>query len=238
MSASSSSRPVATWTAAWPARNVSAISAKFCMCGPNTIGLPNTAGSRMLCPPMSHEAAADEHDGRHLVDLRQFADRVEHDDVGLSSSSMASSERRAVRNPDCRASAAASAKCSGWRGARMSSGLRARVRMRSNARSTISCSPGIVLPATMTARPSATRKKRSTRSAPPRRAGARRATCRASNFRLPVTVMRSRGRAELDQPAGRLLALHAEAVDEREHAPEERPDEAVARETTARRSGR
>ena len=29
----------------------SAISAKFSMCGPNTIGLPCTAGSRMLCPP-------------------------------------------------------------------------------------------------------------------------------------------------------------------------------------------
>ena len=33
--------------------NASAISLKLCMCGPNTIGLPNTAGSRMLCPPVS-----------------------------------------------------------------------------------------------------------------------------------------------------------------------------------------
>ena len=32
-------------------RNVSAISLKFCMCGPNTIGLPKIAGSRMLWPP-------------------------------------------------------------------------------------------------------------------------------------------------------------------------------------------
>ena len=32
-------------------RNASAISAKFSMCGPKTIGLPCTAGSRMLCPP-------------------------------------------------------------------------------------------------------------------------------------------------------------------------------------------
>ena len=28
------------------------------------------------------QAAADEHGGRHLVELRQLADRVEHDDVG------------------------------------------------------------------------------------------------------------------------------------------------------------
>ena len=28
-------------------------SAKFDMCGPKTIGRPNTAGSRMLCPPVS-----------------------------------------------------------------------------------------------------------------------------------------------------------------------------------------
>ena len=40
-----------TWTAPRFSRNASAISAKFCMCGPKTIGLPNTAGSRMLWPP-------------------------------------------------------------------------------------------------------------------------------------------------------------------------------------------
>ena len=47
-SASSSSRSDCTWTAASLLRNASAISLKFCMCGPNTIGFPNTAGSRML----------------------------------------------------------------------------------------------------------------------------------------------------------------------------------------------
>src|SRR5688572_1027947 len=40
-----------TCSAASLARNASAISAKFSMCGPNTIGLPKTAGSRMLWPP-------------------------------------------------------------------------------------------------------------------------------------------------------------------------------------------
>ena len=48
-----SSRSVWTWTAASLARNAAAISLKFCMCGPNTIGLPKTAGSRMLWPPWS-----------------------------------------------------------------------------------------------------------------------------------------------------------------------------------------
>ena len=32
-------------------KNVSAISLKFCMWGPKTIGFPKIAGSRMLCPP-------------------------------------------------------------------------------------------------------------------------------------------------------------------------------------------
>ena len=44
--------------------------------------------------------------------------------------------------------------------------------------------------------------------------------------------------AELDQPAGGFLALHAEAVDKREHAPEERFARAGNGETTARRCGR
>ena len=35
--------------------------------------------------------------------------------------------------------------------------------------------------------------------------------------------------AEIDQPARRFLALHAEAIDVGEHAPEERPDQPVAR---------
>ena len=43
-----SSRAERTCTAASLARNASAISAKFCMCGPTTMGLPNAAGSRML----------------------------------------------------------------------------------------------------------------------------------------------------------------------------------------------
>ena len=51
-SASSSSRSDCTWTAAPLVRNASAISSKFCMCGPKTIGLPKSAGSRMLWPPV------------------------------------------------------------------------------------------------------------------------------------------------------------------------------------------
>ena len=59
-----------------------------------------------------------------LVDLRQLANRVEHDDVGARARRRsASSVRRTVRNPDCRASASTSAKRSGWRGARTSSAV-------------------------------------------------------------------------------------------------------------------
>ena len=52
------------------------------MCGPNITGRPYTAGSRMLCPPGGHEAAAHEHHRAHLVHGGQLANRVEHDDVG------------------------------------------------------------------------------------------------------------------------------------------------------------
>ncbi len=64
------------------ATNVSAISAKFCMCGPNTIGLPCTAGSRMLCPPWSTRLPPTKTTVATWKSVRQLADRVEDDDVG------------------------------------------------------------------------------------------------------------------------------------------------------------
>ena len=84
---------------------LSAISAKFDMCGPKTMGLPKMAGSRMLWPPID-EAAADEHDGRDLVDPRQLANRVEHDDVGARTRRPRPARIAAdARNPSPRASA-------------------------------------------------------------------------------------------------------------------------------------
>ena len=44
--------------------------------------------------------------------------------------------------------------------------------------------------------------------------------------------------AELDDPPRRLVALHAEAIDVGEHAPEERPDRAGSADTSATRCGR
>ena len=44
-----------------------------------------------------------------------------------------------------------------------------------------------------------------------------------------MTTTLSRIGAHLDDPPRRLLALHAEAIDVREHAAEERPREPVAR---------
>ena len=62
-----------------------------------------------------------------------------------------------------------------------------------------------------------------------RRTGRRSGNSSESNFRRPVTDTRSRGGADVDDPARRLVALHAEAIDVREHAAEERADEPVAR---------
>src|SRR5580704_10224558 len=51
--ATPASSGLSTWTAASAATNRCAISAKFSIDGPNTGTLPNAAGSRMLCPPLS-----------------------------------------------------------------------------------------------------------------------------------------------------------------------------------------
>ena len=71
-----------------------------------------------------HEAAADEHGRRHLVELRQLADRVEHDDVGARlgvDRQLASAAT--VTKPASRASRSTSPNRSGWRGASTSSAL-------------------------------------------------------------------------------------------------------------------
>ena len=36
----------------------------------------------MLWPPLIHEAPADEHRGRHLIELRELTDGIEDDDLG------------------------------------------------------------------------------------------------------------------------------------------------------------
>ena len=96
---------------------------------------------------------------------------------------------------------------------------------------TASSSPLSVLPATSTGRFGDMRKKRSTRSRPRPGVGT---TSSASNFRLPVTVMRAGSAPSCDQPPRRFVALHAEPIDVGQHAPEERPDQPVARERSVR----
>ena len=59
-----------------------------------------------------------------------------------------------------------------------------------------------------------------------------------SNFSEPVTDDAVAIGADLDDPPRRLLALHAEAIDVRQHAPEEAARQAVARERAQPRSGR
>ena len=91
-------------------------------------------------------------------------------------------------------------------------------RSRLKARITGSSSPFSVLPAMSTGRSGDTRKKRSTRS---RAASRQRARSSASNFRLPVIVIRAGSAPSADQAARRLFPLHAEAIDVGQHAAEE-----------------
>ena len=70
------------------------------------------------------EAAADEHRGRDLIELRQLADRVEHDDVGARLGvDRQLGPARDVTKPASRASRSTSPNRSGWRGAMISSAL-------------------------------------------------------------------------------------------------------------------
>ena len=139
------------------------------------------------------EAAADEHDGRHLIELRQLADRVEHDDVGArlgvdrqlgaARGDEAGVAREALdlaeplglaRREDRQRAAAACALHARTRAARPPPRRASCCRRRSPAGS------------------ASMRKNRSTRSRglPCRRAGAPAASSE-SNFRLPVTVTRA-----------------------------------------------
>ena len=76
----SSSLADRTWTAAPLSRNVREISAKFCMCGPKTIGFPKTAGSR-ICGRRHRRGCRRRTPRSRSGTLRQLADRVEDDDV-------------------------------------------------------------------------------------------------------------------------------------------------------------
>ena len=167
-----------------------AISAKFCMCGPNTIGLPCTAGSRMLCPPCVDQAAADEHDRRDLKQLRQLADRVEDHDVGPRLGVDRQLGAADDAQPFGARERSASAKRSGLRGAMMSSALRhACARTRANAASTGSSSPLSVLAAMNTGR-DGRHPEEAQHAAARRGPAAAPGVSSDSNFRLPVTVTR------------------------------------------------
>ena len=149
------------------------------------------------------------------------------------SASIGSSLRRTVDSPSRWHRRSTSPNRSGCRAARISSALLPGcvVRTRLNARMTASSSPFDVLPATSTSRFGDMRKKRSTRSRP--RPGRRRRIERVELQAAGHGDARRVG-AELDQPARRLLALHAEAIDVAEHAPDERTDDAIARERARR----
>ena len=90
------------------------------MCGPNDDRLAEDRRLEDVVAAVIDEAAADEHGRRELIELRQLADRVEHDDVGarLGVDRQLRSPRRS-RNPASRARRSTSPNRSGWRGARI-----------------------------------------------------------------------------------------------------------------------
>ena len=98
------------------------------------------------------EAAADEHHGRDLEELRELADRVEDDDVGARLG--VDAQLGAPRDVPARAPASRSTSSnrSGLRGATISSALVIVARMRWKASSTGSSSPLSVLAAITTGR--------------------------------------------------------------------------------------
>ena len=178
---------------------------------------------------MVGQAAADEHRGRQLVDLRQLAERVEHDDVGARIGVDRQIGSPCVTNPSSRASRSTSPNRSGWRGARISSAPGASVLMRANARSTAASSVFIVLPATITTPARRHAEESQARARAACRATTGVGTCSESNFRLPVTVTRAGSAPRSISRRADFVALHAEAIDVCEHAAEERPDQLVAR---------
>ena len=136
------------------------------------------------------QAAADEHGRRQLIELRQLADGVEDDDVGarlgidrqLGPARWSQTPRRAPAARLLRTARDGGAPV-------IASAPGVVVLIRANARSTAASSPCTVLPATITTRPGATRKNRSTLSRG-LACETRSASRSESNFRLPVTVTR------------------------------------------------
>ena len=156
--------------------------------------LPNTAGSRMLWPPVVDEAAADEHRRGDLIELRQLADRVEHDDVGarLGVDRQLGAARDVPKPPRARqpldlveplglAAARRSAARSGTRALDALEGLEARLPPR----------PCSVLPAMMHRAVAARCGSSAARGSRPRPCAAGAGSSSESNFRLPVTTTRS-----------------------------------------------
>ena len=127
-SASSSSRSDCTCTAASFARNVVGDLLEVLHVRPEHDRLAEDRRLEDVVAAVIDQAAADEHRGRQLIELRQLADRVEHDDVGarlgvdrqLASGAI-------VTKPASRASRSTSPNRSGWRGARIAQRARRRV---------------------------------------------------------------------------------------------------------------
>ena len=184
------------------------------------------------------EASADEHGGRQLIELRELAERVEHDDVGAGFRvDRQVGPPRDGTKPASRARRSTSPKRSGWRGARITIARRLR-RLHAGERA----EHGRFLAAERAAGDNHDAARREPEE--PQHAFARLAV-RDRRRPLERIELEAAGDghaqgvgAELDQPPRRFLALHAEAIDVGEHAAEERADRGGSADTSATRCGR
>ena len=195
-------------------------------------GLAEHGGLEDVVAAVVGQAPADKHHGRHLIELRQLAERIEHDDVGarLGVDRELGSSRRDVpglaRDPLHLGEP--------FRLTRRQDHEHVRLRvldpLERLQHGRLFAPHGAAGDDDGPARrdpeePQQALARFAVRAA---RAGRRRRLERielqAAGHGHPRRV-----RAEIDQTAGRLLALHAEAIDVGQHAAEERANQAVAR---------
>ena len=65
-------------------KRASAAAATLAMCGPKATGLPDNPGSKMLCPPTGCDGAAHEDRSSDRQKIRQLAERVEQENAGCT----------------------------------------------------------------------------------------------------------------------------------------------------------
>ena len=182
-----------------------------------------------------HEAAADEHRRGDLIELRQLADRVEHDRIGARLG--VDRQRRAADGGEPFMTAQPLDFAEALRMPRRQDEQRVAAR---RAHAAERADDRLFLPLERAAGHEHRPVRRDAEEAEHAVAPASRAE-RRRGHRIERVELQAAGDgdarrigAELDEPPPRLLALHAERVDVGEHAPEERAHQPVPRERAVR----